>query len=85
VTNSSTCINGSTQATVTAMGSGTWISSTRQYQFLNGCYAFILADHAKDAFDILANPTKGTHPSSIVHATAPFNSSTEFVPGACPA
>lgn len=85
VTNSSTCVSGSTQATVTAMGTGTWNGSARQYQFLPGCYAFILADHAKDAFDILAHPTTGTHPSSIVHATAPFTSSTEFVPGACPA
>jgi hypothetical protein len=70
---------------VTALQSGTWNSTSRQYQFASGCYSFILADHARDAFDILATPRQGNHPSAIVHATAPFSASTEITAGACPA
>ena len=84
-TNSNTCISGSTNATVTALQSGTWNSTNRQYQFAPGCYSFILADHARDAFDILATPRQGNHPSAIVHATAPFSASTDITAGACPA
>ena len=84
-TSSSTCVSGSTNATVTAMQSGTWSAANRQYQFEPGCYSFILAENARDAFDILATPRQGTHPSAIVHATAPFSVSTELAAGACPA
>ena len=84
-TNSSTCVSGSTNATVTAMQSGTWNTASHEYQFVPGCYSFILADHAQDAFNTLATPRQGTHPSAIVHATAPFSASTELTAGACPA
>jgi beta-glucosidase-like glycosyl hydrolase len=84
-TTSNTCISGNTNAVVTALQSGTWDSTNRQYQFAPGCYSFILAENARDAFDILATPRQGTHPSAIVHATAPFSASTEITAGACPA
>ena len=84
-TNSNTCVSGSTNATITALQSGTWNSTNRQYQFVPGCYSFILGDNARDAFDILATPRQGTHPGAIVHATAPFSASTEILAGACPA
>ncbi|NBV26568.1 MAG: glycoside hydrolase family 3 protein, partial [Actinobacteria bacterium] len=84
-TNASVCVSGSTNATVTALQSGSWNSANRQYQFASGCYSFILADHARDAFEILASPGQGNHPSAIVHATAPFSASTEITAGACPA
>jgi hypothetical protein len=84
-TNSNTCTSGSTNATVTALQAGTWNSTSRQYQFAPGCYSFILADDARDAFDILATPRQGSHPSAIVHATAPFSASSEITAGACPA
>ncbi|MEI8148604.1 MAG: glycoside hydrolase family 3 C-terminal domain-containing protein, partial [Actinomycetes bacterium] len=84
-TTESACVSGSTNATVTALQAGSWNSTNRQYQFAPGCYSFILADHARDAFDILATPRQGNHPSAIVHATAPFSASTEITAGACPA
>jgi hypothetical protein len=84
-TNASVCVSGNTNATVTALQSGSWNSANRQYQFAPGCYSFILADHARDAFEILASPGQGSHPSAIVHATAPFSASTEITAGACPA
>ena len=84
-TNASVCVSGNTNATVTALQSGSWNSANRKYQFAPGCYSFILADHARDAFEILASPGQGSHPSAIVHATAPFSASTEITAGACPA
>ena len=82
-TNSAQCSTGTVNAVVTATQSGSWNATSDQYEFGNGCYTFILASDARDAFDALANPTKPAHADHIIHANAPFNSSTSFSAGAC--
>lgn len=83
-TNSPTCQSGTTNITVTNLGVGAWNSDASAFQFVSGCYTFIVASDAKDAYDTLASPASGSHVGRVLNATAPFTSATTFSTGACP-
>jgi beta-glucosidase len=82
-TNYNTCSTNPTPVTITATGSGTWNATSSRYEFVAGCYSFIVASHARDAYEVLATPNRSDHLGRIVHATAPFSSSTTFSAGSC--
>jgi beta-glucosidase len=78
------CANGvDTTSTITALNVGAWNNTSSSYQFLPGCYSFVVAANANDAYNQLANAT--TSSTMAVHAIAPFSFVTTLAPGACPA
>ena len=83
-TNTATCLSGSSQVLITSTGVGAWDATSSTYQFVAGCYTFVVGSDARDAFTVLANPTTGNHESRLLHATAPFSASTVVSSGACP-
>ena len=83
-TNTATCLTGSSNVTVTSTGVGAWNATSSTYEFVAGCYTFVTASDAREAFATLASPTSGTHEAHLVHATAPFASDTTVSSGACP-
>jgi hypothetical protein len=78
------CTTGASPVRITRVAVGAWNTALDNYQFVTGCYTFIAADDAREAFDVLANPTLGTHATQISHATAPFTGATHLSAGACP-
>jgi beta-glucosidase len=76
--------DGTTDAdeSVGALDVGAWNADAEAYQFLPGCYGFVTADGAGDAYNALADPS--AYPGQVVHAEAPFSAATTLAPGACP-
>ena len=74
--------NGTTDfnTTISALDVGAWSTASSSFQFLPGCYSFVVANDEANAMTILAN---GSPSSQVVHATAPFSSATTLIPGAC--
>ena len=83
-TNTSTCQTGSSPITVNSVAVGAWKSNSSSFEFVPGCYTFVVASDARDAYDTLANPTVGNHDSRLAHITAPFASDSSISSGACP-
>ena len=74
------CAPGTTSsvtATTTAMG--LWNSSSNSYNFTPGCYSFVIASSASDAYSQLAHPSAG----HVVHLTYPWSPSATPVAGTC--
>ena len=84
VVNTALCTTGSSSLRITRLGIGAWTPSINDYALVAGCYTFIAANDARDALEVLATPTLGTHGSQVVHATAPFTSASHLSVGACP-
>ena len=78
------CTTGASPVHITRLAVGAWNPTSDDYEFVAGCYTFIAANDAREAFDILATPTSGTHATQIAHATAPFSGTTHLSAGACP-
>ena len=68
----------SVSANTTAMG--LWNTSSNSYAFTPGCYSFVIASSASDAYSQLAHPGAG----HVVHLTYPWSPSATPVPGTCP-
>ncbi len=76
------CANGTTTtATVSALNVGAWDTVKSSYQFLPGCYSFVVASNANDAYAQLAGATATS--TNVVHASAPFSSGTVLAKGPC--
>jgi beta-glucosidase len=75
------CASGATSsvsATTTAIG--LWNTSSNSYTFTPGCYSFVIAASASDAYSQLAHPSAG----QIVHLSYPWSPSASPLPGTCP-
>lgn len=68
--------------TVTALEGGDWSTTTNSFAFTPGCYTFAVAINAKAADAELADPA--ANPTTLSHATYPFDSSTTLAAGGCP-
>ena len=68
--------------TISSLDVGEWSSSANAFQFLSGCYSFIVANDEASASQILN--TTSSAPNQIVHATAPFSAATTLSSGKCP-
>jgi hypothetical protein len=65
--------------TATNLGMGHWSSTSNSYNITAGCYAFVIANSATDAYQQLAHPSAG----HVVHLNYPWSATTPLVAGAC--
>ena len=88
---SGTCLSQSSSAGLCASGAtssvsanttavGMWSTTSNSYNFTPGCYSFVIAASASDAYQQLAHPLAG----QVEHLTYPWAANATPAPGTCP-